>query len=259
MDTTSNDILIFAGTSEGHELARFLAVRGMLSRALFSVATEYGAEELSDVSGISVIVGRKNVDEIFTLIANKRFKLIIDATHPYAFVASENIRHAANKAGITYLRLLRPTMIKEAGDKDTNLRIVSSTEEARSVLDNCYDRFLLTTGTKDLSVFMDVQNFSGRAVARVLPLAASLKDCFESGLSPKSIICMQGPFSHEMNLATMKQFDLSLLVTKSTGKAGGFYEKIALANDGYKVMIIDHPDEKDGISIEEIKERLKSL
>ena len=34
--------------------------------------------------------------------------LCIDATHPYAVEATKNIKAAAEKAGVEYLRLLRP-------------------------------------------------------------------------------------------------------------------------------------------------------
>ena len=35
---------------------------------------------------------------------------------------------------------------------------------------------------------------------------------------------MQGPFSEELNIAMLHQFDCKYLVTKETGKAGGFEE-----------------------------------
>ena len=57
----------------------------------------------------------------------------------------------------------------------------------------------------------------------------------------------------------MEQFGLDILVTKSTGRAGGFAEKTALAKEGYRVLVIGRPAQESGLSIEEVKERLGNL
>ena len=54
-------------------------------------------------------------------------------------------------------------------------------------------------------------------------MAASL------GFVGKHLICMQGPFSRELNTAMLRQFDAAYLVTKDSGKVGGFEEKLAVA------------------------------
>ena len=46
------------------------------------------------------------------------------------------------------------------------------------------------------------------------------------GLLGTQIICMQGPFSAELNAAMLKQVDAKYLVTKDTGVTGGFPERI---------------------------------
>ena len=37
---------------------------------------------------------------------------------------------------------------------------------------------------------------------------------------------MKGPFTEEINIATYRQYDIDLLITKESGVAGGFLEKI---------------------------------
>ena len=39
----------------------------------------------------------------------------------------------------------------------------------------------------------------------------------------KNIICMQGPFSKAFNSALIRELDIKYLVTKCTGKNGGFF------------------------------------
>ena len=68
---------------------------------------------------------------------------------------------------------------------------------------------------------------------------------------------MQGPFSEEMNTATMKQFGISWLVTKASGKAGGYGEKIRAAKQaGARVLVVGRPEEVQGESFEAVLSEL---
>ncbi len=63
------------------------------------------------------------------------------------------------------------------------------------------------------------------------------------GLSPRNILAIQGPFSKEMNKVMIKDYNIQFLVTKASGRAGGFKEKIdaALESD-IKVLVLRRPD-----------------
>lgn len=248
----SDRTAVFAGTVEGHELARHGAEAGYLQQMDFFVATDYGAEVLTDVEGIRVIEGRMDRDQMRAVLKEEGYGLVIDATHPYASQVTENIRSAADAAEVTYVRLLR----EEETPSSDRVTVVDDIEQAVKLLDMSDERFLLTTGSKDMGSFAVVRNFSDRAVARVLPGQASLEACLAAGMKPAGIICMQGPFTREMNLATMKQYGLETIVTKSTGRAGGFAEKTALAQDGYRVIVIGRPSAEEGLSLAEVMERL---
>ena len=95
--------VIFAGTSEGRELSRALAEAG--AKVVVSVASEVGAEEQGVFRGVQVEVGPKEADEIRAMIRDA--DLVIDATHPYAVIVTDNIRRAAEAEGVECLRLLR--------------------------------------------------------------------------------------------------------------------------------------------------------
>ncbi len=64
---------------------------------------------------------------------------------------------------------------------------------------------LLTTGSKDLDIFARLPDFQKRLYPRVLPALESLERCLTLGYPQKHIIAMQGPFSREMNLATLRE------------------------------------------------------
>ena len=55
-------ICVFSGTTEGHELSRFLAANGVPAEVF--VATEYGAAVMEPMPGITVHEGRLDENEI---------------------------------------------------------------------------------------------------------------------------------------------------------------------------------------------------
>ena len=79
-----------------------------------------------------------------------------------------------------------------------------------------------------------------------------VKRVFELGFDAGHVIAMQGPFSHETNLAMLRQTKAVFLVTKESGKAGGFEDKLTAAREaGAKVILIGRPKE-DGNSLSEV-------
>ena len=88
-------------------------------------------------------------------------------------------------------------------------------------------------------------------------MADSLERCIALGFPPKNIICMQGPFSKEMNVATVHQYHISVLVTKDTGGYGGFREKAEAAREaGCELLVVERPRQEEGLSLETVQQRL---
>lgn len=87
----------------------------------------------------------------------------------------------------------------------------------------------MTTGSKELSVYASSEKIKNRLYVRVLPGLESLHICMEQEISGKQIIALQGPFSEEMNTAILHQYQIQCMVTKKSGRAGGYEEKIKAA------------------------------
>ena len=238
-------ICVFAGTTEGRELVEFLSSQPVTVTAC--VATEYGETLLSPAENLTISTKRLTAEEMEALFAAEQFKLVIDATHPYASVVTENIVTACAATGTAYLRLLRSGA---AATEDAVF--VSDIAGAVEYLNTVDGRILLTTGSKELSKFVSIRDFESRIFARVLPMEESLRLCQEAGLKPAHILAMQGPFSVEMNVAMLKSVDAKYMVTKDSGSKGGFDEKIAAAREaGAKLVVIGRPPQKDGLSFDE--------
>lgn len=230
-------LTIFSGTSEGHALCRFVSACGGCADVY--VATDYGAAVMEPLRGITVHEGRLDADAMASVLDADT--LLVDATHPYAAVVSENLRAACAQTGAQYERLLRPAL--DSGDVVT----VPDTAAAAEWLNTHPGRALLTIGSKELAAFASVEGYRERLVARVLPSASVLEQCASLGFAGAQIIAMQGPFSHEMNAALLRQTRADILVTKNTGAAGGFAEKLSAAREvGATVLVIDRPCREEG-------------
>jgi precorrin-6x reductase len=68
---------------------------------------------------------------------------------------------------------------------------------------------------------------------------------------------MQGPFSKELNVAMFHQCGARYVVSKDSGKAGGFEDKLAAAAEvGAKLVLIDRIPET-GDDLERVLEILR--
>ena len=105
MKIAEGKIAVFAGTTEGRVLASRLA--GSRVAVDVFVATEYGKEEIPKAENLQVHDGRVDEIQMEKLFQEKKYDLILDATHPFAVVVTKNIREAAEKTGTPLLRILR--------------------------------------------------------------------------------------------------------------------------------------------------------
>lgn len=235
-------ICVFAGTTEGRELVEFLSTQPVSVTAC--VATEYGETLLYPQDNLTISAQRLTAGEMEDLFARGCFNLVVDATHPYASVVTENIAAACKAAGTEYLRLLRSGI---AAPEDAVF--AEDIPEAVSYLNTVEGNLLLTTGSKELHKFTSIKGFADRVYARVLPMKESLQLCESAGLKPAHILAMQGPFSKEMNVAMLRSVDAKFLVTKDSGSKGGFEEKQAAAREiGAKLVVIGRPPQREGFS-----------
>ena len=233
-------ICIFAGTTEGRKLIELLQGRGVQIAAC--AATEYGGDLVKGLEAVSVHIGRMNAEEMVDFFAAGQFELVVDATHPYADLATENIRSACEQTNTEYFRLQR-----ESGAENADGVWVSDVSACVEYLKNTKGNVFLTTGSKDLPLFCEDEALRERIYARVLPMQSSLDICAEYGIARERIIAMQGPFDEELNTAMFRMAKTKYVVTKDTGSAGGYADKIRAAQKiGAQAVIIGRPQQAEG-------------
>ncbi len=240
VEVPMSGIFIFSGTSEGRSISKQLAEAG--ADVHVRVATEYGAEVMGYDENIDVMVGScGGAEGIANVIRENGYDIVIDATHPYALNITEHIKQACEATGTFYIRLKR----SDSDTESDSIVKVSTVQEAVDYLKDKEGNILASTGSKDIALYTQIPNYKERVTARVLSTMESVQKCAEYGFSGKNLICAQGPFSEETNYATLKQIDAKYIVTKDSGTAGGYEDKVRAAmRAGAIVVLIERPKEE---------------
>jgi len=255
-------IIIFGGTGEGRKIADYLAK--MRVSVSVCIATEYGREFISERKGMQIISKRMSKDEISEIIED--YDLVIDATHPFAEIVTENIKSAVTDKKKEYLRIIRNERVdlgftKQTGYEfqekaelfeESGVRVFESIKEACRYLNRTYGNILVATGSKNLLPYTEINNYKERIYLRILPIAEGLEKCRELGFKSSNVICMQGPFNEDLNEAMLKHTASRFFVTKDSGESGGVFEKIkAGKRAGAEVIIVKRPKREKGLTLEE--------
>ena len=289
-------ILIFAGTTEGRMLAEYVSGINQKNkgctgnavehpvRCFVCTATGYGKRILDNLPGVAICAGRMDSAGIQHFIEKNNIDLVIDATHPFAGEVTANIKSACaaanmkievnnilQKSAVRYVRCLRERGEHISGE---NIRATAggamqnagdsavwtdSVSQAVSYLKKTTGNILIATGSKELHLYTEIENYRQRCFARVLSTREAVEKSVDLGFEGRHLIAMQGPFSAEMNLALLKQTEASWFVTKESGTAGGFEEKLKAARLARAVpVIVGRPDET-GESLETVKKMIKQI
>lgn len=288
-------ILLFAGTTEGRQLALWLADCSWPS--VVCVATGYGRNVMKEAfqkeafqkeAGLSredgnglaredeagpaseddrmsendldIRQGRLDLPAMDALLEEIHPGLVIDATHPYAAEVTDNIRKAcAKREGLRLIRCLREESPWDVtGDNLPLVVHVPDVTSAADWLSRQKGNILVTTGSKELAAYCSIDDYRQRVYARVLPSAEAVEMCSSLGYEGQHIIAMQGPFSENMNLALLREYNCRFLVTKDGGREGGFEEKIKAARRAGAVSVmIDRPYLEEGVSFETVKRQVR--
>ena len=134
---------------------------------------------------------------------------------------------------------------KRYTDETSDSIYVGDIQAAVDYLKSVTGNILITTGSKELHLYTQIPDYESRCTARVLPTQSVVEACTELGFTGKHLICMQGPFDLEMNLATLRYADADFMVTKASGKNGGYDEKCEAAlAAGVQLVVIGRPKEQ---------------
>ena len=135
-------VLLFGGTVEGRTVAEYLNENKI--PAMVCVATEYGESLLPQGEYLELSHDRLDEKQMEEKMLQMEDGLVIDATHPYAQVVTENIEAACERTGTAYLRVVRQE--SQRLEEEETITYVKSIREAVEYLEGTSGNILVTTG-----------------------------------------------------------------------------------------------------------------
>jgi precorrin-6x reductase len=233
---------VFSGTSDGNALANELAQQGY--PVVVSAATEYGGEVAAQhCPGVSIWAGHQGVEARKQALSQNQAKAIVDATHPYAQLISEQLMSLSKSLNVPYLRYERASTL----DNDalpSSAHPIGSIKQAAEKAIALGQRIFLTTGSKNLADFLQAPGAAEREwFVRITPEPEFIQRAIDLGV-PRSHICaMQGPFSQAFNEALWRDLKIDCVITKDSGDAGGYNAKVTAAQTlNIPLLVIKRPE-----------------
>ncbi len=229
---------LIGGTSESRQLAEALALLKL--PCTVTVTTESARSLYPSVPTLRVLVGRLHPEQVGQFLQQEQIVAILDASHPYARDISQVAIGAAGSRQISYLRYERAAI--DLTFEDAKVIYLDSFD---TLISGDYlhgKRVMLTVGYKPLALLGQCSNRS-TLFARILPSIASIDAAIAAGIKPERIIAIRPPVNAELERVLWRQWEISLVVTKASGAAGGEDIKRTVAAElGIPLIVITRPN-----------------
>ena len=232
------NVMVMAGTKDAANIIKRLSSTDKF-KILATTTTDYGADIAKAAGADKIISKGLTLEELVEVIKTNNISILIDATHPFAAIATHNAIESSNITGTKYLRFERP--LEDFKENDLIHEVSSFKEAALKAEELTKSRILHLAGVSTLKPIIEKID-SSRLFARVLPSVDSIQKCINMGLKQENIIAMQGVFSKKFNKTLFEEYDISLIITKESGETGGTLSKISGAVElGIDVVLVTRP------------------
>lgn len=227
---------IIGGTSDSIIIATNLANQEI--PCLVTVTTEAARQGYTESKWLQVRVGALEPPDLARFIQQEGIGAVVDASHPFALEISRAAIAAAQALHLPYWRYERPDLIPA----DTPLiRYVPSLDAALTINWLAGQRVLLILGYRWLECFRPWQD-QAILFARILPSIPALRAAQSAGFTPDRLVALRPPISPEMETALWQQWDISRVIIKASGTAGGEAVKGKVAETlGIPLTVIKRP------------------
>lgn len=233
-------IWLIGGTSESRAIAHHLSEQSL--PYIVTVTTE-SARQLYPTDAC-VQVAPLNSQAIEQLVQQWQIKCILDASHPFACEISRQAMDCARKGAIAYLRYER-TRPQPQDISIENASVISVDSIKTLVTSDIlnHQRVLFCLGYRHLHQFSSLRS-TAQLFARILPSVAAMEGAIAAGFAPSEIIALRPPVSPALEAALWQQWNITRVVAKASGSAGGELTKRQTAEalgPDVKLVLIQRP------------------
>ena len=221
-------ILVFGGTTEGRMVAQVLDEAG----TDYFYSTHGDGQEIDLVHGTR-LAGALQVDDMAAICREHDIRLLVDAAHPFAEQLHRNVLALAEQM---HLPVIRYDRIYPKRDP----RLVWCHDYAHAIAQleqHGITRLLALTGVNTIARLSDFWH-QHECWFRILNRDTSLQAAQRAGFPNDHLVY----YEHDDTVRLLEQLQPQAIITKESGRSGGFEQKIeaALQADA-QVFVIERP------------------
>ena len=239
------NVWILSGTSDGPVIANRLLE---LNFSVFvSVLTYRAGQAYIKNPKLHIITGKlNNKDEIINFIRINQIKCVVDATHPFAVIISENLNNACKEINTPLLVFERKPLMNKANNFKyiDNLKDINKGDvENKNILLAIGSRFLDDTA----NYYM---NCKANVFTRVLPTYESITKAFGSCIKNSNIAILD-PSKSEEGLLEKKLCDFWAIDYVLCRESGSYSQKnweSIIFGSNMKLFLVKRPRLKNNYS-----------
>ncbi len=239
------NVWILSGTSDGPVMASRLLE---LNYSVFaSVLTYRAAQAYIENPKLHIITGKLNdKDEIINFIKKNKIKCVIDATHPFAVIISENLNNACKEINTPLLVFERKSLMNNA----SNINYIDGLKDIhKGELKN--KNILLAIGSRFLNDTAEYyMNCEANVFTRVLPTYESITKAFRSCIKNSNIAILE-PSKNEEGFLEKKLCNFWRIDYVLCRESGSYSQKnweSIISGSKMKLFLVKRPKFKNDYS-----------
>lgn len=209
-------IWLIGGTQESATLAEALDQRDIAQT--ITITTESARSLYPSIHPDHIWVVLLTPKTLPHFLASQDIGAILDASHPFATGISELAIATAAEYNLPYIRYERPTTPIPNPSPNT-----ITVDRIETLFEHNYlwhQRVLLTLGYRLLHHFKPWHD-RAHLFARILPSNTALNAARDAGFTSKQLIALRPPLSVALETALYQHWNISTVITKASGAAGG--------------------------------------
>lgn len=221
-------ILVFGGTTEGRMAARVLDEAG----TGYFYSTHGDGQEIDLVHGTR-LAGALQVEDMAAICREHDIRLLVDAAHPFAEQLHRNVLALAERMQLPIIRYDRIYP-----KRDPKLVWCRDYADARVQLEkHGITRLLALTGVNTIARLSDYWH-RHECWFRILNRTTSLQAAQKAGFPIDHLVY----YEHDDTARLLEQLQPQAIITKESGRSGGFEQKIEVALQAdVQVFVIERP------------------
>ncbi|MEM8640996.1 MAG: cobalt-precorrin-6A reductase [Cyanobacteria bacterium P01_G01_bin.54] len=212
-------IWLIGGTSESAAIAQCLVQQQIPCRVTVTTPQAVGLYPVAPC--LTVEVGALAPAQLAGFIQLHQVRAIVDASHPHALFISQAAIRIAEQLALPYLRYERPEITTTNPPRAQSwVTTLPDWEQLLAGNHLTHQRVLLIIGYRQLQRFA-IWHDRATLFARILPSPIALAAAQAAGFDPRRLIALRPPITPELEAALWRQWQISLVVAKASGAAGG--------------------------------------